>query len=329
MAEAKVYHTADCDPKLLSWKRIVIVGYGSQGRAWALNLRDSEADVSVALMPGSKSIGVAAADWVEPVELTAVKEADIVVFAFPDHEQIDFYETFLKDEPKPKQALVFLSGMNIHFGNIEPAPEHDIILLAPHGPGVTLREKFLAGEGLSAFLGVAQDSSGEALKIGLALAAALGCGEAGIYETTFKDEAIGDLFGEQVLLVGGLAGMTMSAFDKLVEQGLPPRNAYLETVAQLKSLVELLEKHGPVGLLQNVSKTATAGSLMAMLLIFSQDYDKALDKIYEFVASGEFNKFLQNEGKSKFAKTREMLEMLSDDPCQQTVEEINRERDKT
>lgn len=329
MSDARVFHTADCDPKLLSWKRIVIVGYGSQGRAWALNLRDSEADVSVALMPGSKSIPIAAANWVEPVELTAVKDADIVIFAFPDHEQVDFYETFLKDEPKPGQALVFLSGMNIHFGNIKPAPEHDVILLAPHGPGGALREKYLSGEGLSCFLGIAQDSSGEALQVGLALAAALGCGDAGVYETTFKDEAIGDLFGEQALLVGGLAGMTMSAFDKLVEQGLPPRNAYLETVAQLKSLVELMERHGPVGMIENVSKTAAAGSLMAMLLIFSQDYDKALDKIYEFVASGEFNKFLQAEGKNRFAKTREMLEMLADDPCQKTVEEINRERDKS
>lgn len=326
MPDPKVYHSADCDPELLSWKRVVIVGYGSQGRAWALNLRDSEADAQVALLPGSKSIKVAAADWVEPVELTAVKEADIVVFAFPDHEQVDFYETFLKDDPKQDQAIVFLSGLNIHFENIKPAPEQDIILLAPHGPGTTFRERYLSGEGLSCFLAVAQDYSGKALDVGLSLAAALGCSDAGIHETTFKDEAIGDLFGEQALLVGGLAGMTMSAFDKLVEAGLQPRHAYLETVAQLRSLVELMEKHGPVGLIENVSKTAAVGSLMAMLLIFSQDYDNAINKIYEFVESGEFNKFLQAEGKSKFAKTHEMLEMLRDDPCQKTVEEINRER---
>jgi ketol-acid reductoisomerase len=323
--KVRVYEPDDCDRSLLEDQTIVIVGYGSQGRAWALNLRDSDCTVSVALRDGSDSIKKAAKDWIEATGLDAAREADIVVLAIPDHVQPEFYKQYLDEDEKEGRLLVFLSGMNIHFGNIKAAPHQDIVLIAPHGPGVTLRDRYLAGNSLSCFMAIARDASGKAKDLALALADAIGCAKAGIFETTFRDEAIGDLFGEQVLLVGGLAGLTMTAFDKLVEKGLSPANAYLETVAQLRLLVQLMEQHGPVGMIEAVSKTAAAGSLMAMLLMFSEDFDRAIDTIYNLVESGEFNKFLMTEAERGFPRTEEMLKDLHQDISQKTSEKFRDE----
>jgi ketol-acid reductoisomerase len=325
MTTEKVRLSGDCDRSLLSERSVAVVGYGSQGRAFWLNLRDSGISVCTVLREGSQSRESAAADEMRIASLPEVTNSDIVVLAFPDHEQPEFCDRYFSHPATRSQTLVFLAGINLYFANTEIASAHDVIMIAPHGPGVDLRERYVTGEGLSCFLAVEQDSSGEAKPIGLALADALGCSKAGIYESTARDEAIGDLFGEQALLVGGLAGMTMAVFDKLVEQGLGHRNAYLETVAQLKLLVTLLEKHGPVGMIERVSRTAQVGSLMSMLLLFNRDFDQRLQQLYEFVAGGEFNKFLQNEAGDGFRKTNEMLSQLSDDPCQRTVEKIRDE----
>lgn len=328
MATEKVYYSADCDQSLLEGRRIVVVGYGSQGRAFALNLRDSGCSVRVALRDGSESALLASEEGAEVVPVSAAAEADIVVFAIPDHVQARFYSEYLAGDGETPQSLVFLHGLNITFENIKPRPDQDVILVAPHGPGTDLRERYLVGQGLSCFVAVGQDGSDSALDTGLALADAVGCGKVGIYETTFANETIGDLFGEQVLLVGGLAGLTMSAFDKLVEQGLSPDYAYLETVAQLRLLVGMIEKFGPAGMMDRVSRTASTGSLMAMLLMYNEEFDQRLHKIYEFISSGEFNRFLQQEAASGFAKSEEMMQILRDDECQQAVERINRARRK-
>ncbi len=327
MPESRVYQTSDCDRGKIKGKRITVVGYGSQGRAFALNLRDCGMDVRVALRDSSPSLAEAKADGIEVSSLAQAADADIIILAIPDHEHTLFYDDCLKEKSSHKQIIVFLSGANVYYDNIDFDSRHDVILIAPHGPGSDLREKYLSGAGLSCFLAITPNASEKAKEIGLAIADAIGCSQAGIYETTFRDEAIGDLFGEQALLVGGLAGMTMAVFDKLVDRGLKPEHAYLETVAQLKLLASMIEKYGPAGMMARVSKTALSGSLMAMLLLFNEDFDQRLDKIYEFVASGEFNKFLQNEACNGFVKTREMLKLLHDDPCQQAAETFDRTGD--
>jgi ketol-acid reductoisomerase len=324
MSEKKLYRSSDCDKSLLKGKKITVVGYGSQGRAFALNLKDSKCTVSVALRDGSSSALSAKEEGNDVIPLTDVSSADIVVMAIPDHVQPKFYDKYLVGKSDRQQTIVFLHGLNVTFGNMEFEKHQDVVLIAPHGPGKDLRDRFLSGEGLTCFLAIGKDASGEAELIGLALADAVGCGKAGIFKTTFANETIGDLFGEQVLLVGGLAGLTMSAFDKLVEQGLDPDYAYLETVAQLKLLVDMVEKHGPAGMMDRVSRTASTGSLMAMLLMFNEEFDQRLHKIYDFIASGEFNKFLQQEAANGFVKSEEIMQILRNDDCQITVERINR-----
>lgn len=328
MTDKKVYHDADCDLTLLTGKRIVVVGYGSQGRAFALNLRDSRCNVQVALRDGSESAAEVTKEGLEVVPLQEVADADVVVFALPDHVQPQFYGQYLAGKSNAARTLVFLHGLNVAFKNIRFDATDDVILIAPHGPGADVRDKYVSGEGLTCFLAVDKDPSGRAFKTGLSLSGAIGFGKAGIFETTFADETIGDLFGEQVLLVGGLAGLTMSAFDKLVEQGLDPDYAYLETVAQLKLLVAMIEKHGPAGMMDRVSRTASTGSLMAMLLMFNEEFDRRLHKIYDFISSGEFNKFLLQEASSGFGKSEEIMQILRDDDCQKAVERINESRKK-
>lgn len=326
MADKKVYLSADCNPALLADKHVVVVGYGSQGRAYALNLRDSGVQVTVALREKSESRMLAQEEGLEVVSPERAVAADIVILAIPDHVQPAFYQQYLTGVKGKAGTLLFLHGLNVTFENIKFGTNQDVVLVAPHGPGADVRDKYVAGSGLTCFLAVGQDSSGHARDIGLALADAIGSGRVGIYETTFADETIGDLFGEQSLLVGGLAGLTMSAFDKLVEQGLDPDYAYLETVAQLRLLVGMIEKFGPAGMMDRVSRTASTGSLMAMLLMFNEEFDRRLHKIYEFIATGEFNKFLKQEAASGFTKSEEMLQILRDDDCQRTVERLNKNR---
>jgi ketol-acid reductoisomerase len=326
MADKKVYLSADCDPALLAGKQVIVVGYGSQGRAYSLNLRDSGVQVKVALREKSELRLLAQEEGLEVVRPEQAAAADVVILAIPDHVQPGFYQQYLTALDGKDKTLVFLHGLNVTFENIKFANNQDVILIAPHGPGTDVRDKYVAGSGITCFLAVGQDASGHARDIGLALADAIGSGRVGIYETTFADETIGDLFGEQSLLVGGLAGLTMSAFDKLVEQGLDPAYAYLETVAQLRLLVGMIEKFGPAGMMDRVSRTASTGSLMAMLLMFNEEFDQRLHKIYEFIATGEFNRFLQREAASGFAKSEEMLQILRDDDCQRTVERLNKNR---
>lgn len=322
MTPIKIYHSADCDRGLLRNAQITVVGYGSQGRAFALNLSDSGCNVQVALREDSRSRQRVFADRLPLRSFDAVGTSDIIIFAFPDHEQPEFYRKYLFATGNHPKTIVFLHGLNVHFRNITFNPRHDVVLLAPHGPGADLRAKYLLGEGLSCFLAVEQDVSGKSRDIGLALAAAIAADKAGIFETTFKDETIGDLFGEQALLVGGLAGLTSAVFETMVQHGIPPENAYLETVRQLKLLAMMIERFGTAGMIERVSRTAAFGSTQAIPLLFDSHFHAKLESIYHAVESGEFNEHLTKEAQAGFVTLDKALRKMHRSECQETSERL-------
>ena len=329
MSPLKIYRSNDCDPKLIQKKQITIVGFGSQGRAFACNLRDSGCNVQVALRENSASRQAVLAERLPMRSLEAVGKSDVIVFAIPDHEQPDFYRNHCLTNGRTGRLLVFLHGLNIHFGNIIPDPADDVILLAPHGPGNDLRARYVDGKGMSCFFAVAQDKSGTAHQIGLSLAAAIGADKAGIYETTFAHETLGDLFGEQTLLVGGLAGLTMSVFQTMVANGIPPENAHLETVRQLKLLASMIEHYGPAGMIERVSKTAAFGSLQTIPELFDQSFRLRLEVVFRNIESGSFNRQLLSDAADGFPVLSRLLQEARKHPCQQVVESFGISKEKS
>ena len=329
MIRSRIYHGADCDPEFILKKQITVLGYGSQGRAFALNLRDSGCNVQVALRENSASRQQVLSERLPLRSMAAVDKSDVVIFAIPDHEQPDFYRSHFSNEDRSNRTLVFLHGLNIHFGNISPNSRYDVILLAPHGPGKDLRDKYVQGSGMSCFLAVAQDASGRALKTGLSLAAAIGAGKAGIYETTFEHETLGDLFGEQTLLVGGLAGLTMAVFQTMIDNDIPPENAYLETVHQLRMLASMIEEHGPAGMIEHVSKTAAHGSLESMQTLFDRQFGDKLQGIFDGIKSGEFNGRLMADAAKGFPVLKQLLNAAREDHCQKTTMKFSRRKDES
>jgi ketol-acid reductoisomerase len=325
MTSLRIYRSADCDSEFILKKQITVVGYGSQGRAFSLNLRDSGYNVQVALRESSASRQQVLSERLPLRSMAAVEKSDVVIIAMPDHEQPKFYQEHFSPEDRGNRLLVFLHGLNIHFGNIVPNPGYDVILLAPHGPGKELRDRYVQGSGMSCFLAVAQDMSGKALKTGLSLAAAIGAGKAGIYKTTFEHETLGDLFGEQTLLVGGLAGLTRAVFQTMIDNGIPPENAHLETVHQLRLLASMIEEHGPAGMIERVSKTAAFGSLESMQTLFDREFRDKLQATLEGIKAGEFNKRLMADAAEGFPVLKQLLNAAREDPCQKTTAKFSRQ----
>ncbi len=321
MSDLKVHYSQDCDRGVLKNRQIAVVGYGSQGRAFALNLRDSGCDVTVLLRRHSASRDIAAKEGAKIGELSEIAEFNIIILALPDHEQPAIYEEYFAADDEIR-IFVFLHGSNFHFRNIAFGENHGVILVAPHGPGRDLRENYLNGTGLSCFLAIGQDVANTARPVGLALADALGAGNAGIYETTFHDEAVGDLFGEQTLLVGGLAGLTDAVFRTMVDKGIPPANAYLETIKQLKLLAAMIEQHGPAGMIERVSKTAAFGSLLAMPSLFDQTFQQRLEAIYYAIEGGQFNQLLLEEAKNDFQMYEGLLNLVKQRLSQKISEQF-------
>jgi ketol-acid reductoisomerase len=329
MTPLRIYRGADCDPELILKKQITVVGYGSQGRAFALNLRDSGCNVQVALRENSASRQQVLSERLPLRSMAAVEKSDVVIIAIPDHEQPGFYQEHFTPEDRGNRLLVFLHGLSIHFGNIIPNPRYDVILLAPHGPGKELRDRYVQGSGMSCFLAVAQDISGNALKAGLSLAAAIGADKAGIYETTFEHETLGDLFGEQTLLVGGLVGLTMAVFQTMINNGIPPENAHLETVHQLRLLASMIEDHGPAGMIERVSKTAAFGSLESMQTLFGRQFRNKLQETFDDIKTGEFNMRLMADAAKGFPVLKQLLKVAHEDQCQQTTEKFSRQKEES
>lgn len=285
----KVYYDADADFTLIKDKKIVIIGYGSQGHAHAQNLKDSGAkNVVIGLRASSSSVAKAQGAGFtvqEPTE--AVKDADIIMILAPDENQADIYNQI---EPAIKQgaALAFAHGLNFHFGFIKPRADMDIFMIAPKGPGHTVRGEYQKGGGVPCLVAVGQDKSGNALKLALAYASGVGGGRSGIIETTFKDECETDLFGEQAVLCGGVTALMQAGFETLVEAGYPEEMAYFECVHEMKLIVDLIYEGGLANMRYSISNTAEYGDYVTGPKVVTADTKKAMKQVLADIQSGKF-----------------------------------------
>ncbi|ACP35667.1 ketol-acid reductoisomerase [Sulfolobus islandicus L.S.2.15] len=286
---SKIYTDKDSNLDVIKGKRIAVLGYGSQGRAWAQNLRDSGLNVVVGLEREGKSWELAKSDGIIPLHTKdAVKDADIIIFLVPDMVQRTLWLESVQPYMKKGADLVFAHGFNIHYKLIEPPKDSDVYMIAPKGPGPTVREYYKAGGGVPALVAIQQDVSGTALRKALAIAKGIGATRAGVIPTTFKEETETDLFGEQVILVGGIMELMKAAFETLVEEGYQPEVAYFETINELKMLVDLVYEKGITGMLKAVSDTAKYGGMTVGKFVINEDVRKRMKEALQRIKSGKF-----------------------------------------
>jgi len=293
----RVYYDRDADVNLVKSKKIAIVGYGSQGHAHAMNLRDSGApEVAVALREGSGSAKKAEdAGFKVMSPADAAKWADVVMVLAPDEIQRDLYSADLEPNMKPGAAIAFAHGLNIHFNLIEPRDDIDVFMIAPKGPGHTVRSEYERGAGVPCLIAVHQDASGNAHDVGLSYGAAIGGGRAGIIETTFQEECETDLFGEQAVLCGGLTSMIQAAYETLVDAGYAPEMAYFECVHEVKLIVDLIYEGGLANMRYSVSNTAEYGDYVSGPEVIGDESKAAMKGILKRIQTGEFVHAWMNE----------------------------------
>lgn len=306
----KVYYDQDADISLIKGKKVAIIGYGSQGHAHALNLKDSGVEaVRIGLRDGSASAPKAEKagfDVMSPAE--AAKWADVVMMLVPDEKQAALYEAELKDNLKEGAALLFAHGFNIHFGFIEPRPDLDVFMIAPKGPGHTVRAEYNKGGGVPCLVAIHQDASGRAFDLALSYAAGVGGGRSGIIQTSFKEECETDLFGEQAVLCGGISHLIMAGFETLTEAGYSPEMAYFECLHETKLIVDLLYEGGLANMRYSVSNTAEYGDYVSGPRVITPDTKAEMKRILADIQSGAFARqwMAENEsGQSKFKAMRE------------------------
>jgi ketol-acid reductoisomerase len=284
-----IYYDADADLGLLKGKKVAIVGFGSQGHAQALNLRDSGIDVVVAEMPGTPNYEAALKYGFQPVAASeAAAQAQVVQILTQDHVQASLYERDLKPHMGPGKTLLFSHGFNIHFGQIIPDPAIDVVMVAPKGPGHLVRSEYEKGAGVPALVAVEQDASGQALATALAYAKGIGATRAGVLETTFREETETDLFGEQAVLCGGVSELVKAGFDTLVEAGYAPEIAYFECLHELKLIVDLFYQGGLSFMRYSVSDTAEYGDYTRGHRIITEETREEMRQILYEVQTGEF-----------------------------------------
>ncbi|WP_294192219.1 ketol-acid reductoisomerase [uncultured Cloacibacillus sp.] len=286
---AKVYYDRDADLSFLNGKTIAILGYGSQGHAHAQNLRDSGASVIIGLHDGSRSKAKAEADGFEVCTVEeAAKKADFIMFLIPDHIQADTYKTKVAPNMKPDAKLLFAHGFAIHFGQIVPPASHDVFMVAPKGPGHTVRSMYKDGKGVPCLIAIQQDASGHAKDYALAYASAIGGGRAGIIETTFREETETDLFGEQAVLCGGLTELMQQGYRTLVEAGYQPEMAYFECINEMKLIVDMIFEGGISWMRYSISDTAKFGDMTAGPKVIGEESRKAMKQILKDIQDGTF-----------------------------------------
>ena len=288
----KVYYDADCDLNLVTGKKIAVLGYGSQGHAHAQNLRDSGVkDVAIALRPGSASARKAAAAGFKVLaNAEAAKWADILMILAPDEHQAAIWADDVKGNLRPGAALAFAHGLNIHFGLIEAPADIDVIMIAPKGPGHTVRGEYVKGGGVPCLVAVHQDATGNALDLALAYASGVGGGRSGIIETNFKEECETDLFGEQAVLCGGITHLIQAGFETLVEAGYAPEMAYFECLHETKLIVDLLYEGGIANMRYSISNTAEYGDITTGPRIITADTKAEMKRVLADIQSGRFVK---------------------------------------
>jgi ketol-acid reductoisomerase len=305
----KRFYEQDGSLAPLKDKTVAIIGYGSQGHAHALNLRDSGVNVIVGLPTASKSVAKARAAGLEVLSVSqAAKKADVVMILIPDHLQGEVYRNDIAPHLTAGKTLMFAHGFNIHFNEIKPAPDIDVSMIAPKAPGHRVRELFTEGVGVPALVAIAQDASGRALENALAYAYALGCLKAGVIETTFKEETESDLFGEQAVLCGGVSELIRAGFETLTEAGYAPEIAYFECLHELKLIVDLIYEGGLGYMRYSVSDTAEYGDYTRGPRIVNEQTRAEMKKILSEIQKGEFARAWLDEnrtGRHNFLKMRE------------------------
>ncbi len=307
----RVYYDTDCDVNLIKNKKVVIIGYGSQGHAHAANLRDSGCkNVRIALRKDSATNKKAIDAGFETMEVTdAAKWADVMMMATPDELQRDIYYAHLHDNMKQGAALMFAHGLNIHFNLIEPRKDLDILMVAPKGPGHTVRGEYQKGGGVPCLIAIHQNASGNAQDIGLSYASAIGGGRSGIIETSFKEECETDLFGEQVVLCGGLCELIKGGFETLVEAGYAPEMAYFECLHEVKLIVDLIYEGGMANMRYSISNTAEYGDYKTGPRIVTDETKAEMRRVLADIQSGRFTRDWMLEckaGQPSFKATRRM-----------------------
>lgn len=294
---AKMYYNNDANLELLKEKRVAVIGFGSQGHAHALNLKESGVNVVVGLYKESKSWSTAKEQGLEVMEVAeAVKESEVVMLLVPDEHQKKVYTDHIEDNLNEGNALVFAHGFNIHFSQITPPKYVDVFMVAPKGPGHLVRRVYCEGKGVPALFAVYQDYTGRAKDMALAYAKGIGAARAGVLETTFKEETETDLFGEQSVLCGGVTELIKAGFDTLVEAGYQPEIAYFECLHELKLIVDLLYEGGFEKMRYSISDTAEYGDYMVGRRIVTEETRKEMKKVLEEVQTGVFarNWLLEN-----------------------------------
>jgi ketol-acid reductoisomerase len=286
----RVYYDRDADANLIKGKKVVVVGYGSQGHAHAQNMRDSGVkDVAIALRPGSATIKKAeAAGFKVMSPADAAKWADVMMICTPDELQAQLWKDDLKANMKQGAAIAFAHGLNIHFNLIEPRPDIDVFMIAPKGPGHTVRSEYQKGGGVPCLVAVHQNPSGNALEIALSYASAIGGGRSGVIETTFKEECETDLFGEQAVLCGGLSALIVAGYETLVEAGYAPEMAYFECLHEVKLIVDLIYEGGMANMRYSISNTAEYGDYTRGPRIITDETKKEMKRILDDIQSGRF-----------------------------------------
>jgi ketol-acid reductoisomerase len=295
---ARIYYDKDADLKVLKGKKIAIIGYGSQGHAQAQNLRDSGVEVIVAELQGTANYRLAQEHGFTPVSAReAAEQGDIIQILAPDTAQSRIYKEDIEGALTKAKTLVFSHGFNIHYGQIIPPPAVDVIMIAPKGPGHLVRRQFVEGKGVPALVAVEQDASGEALKVALAYAKGIGAARAGVIETSFKEETETDLFGEQVVLCGGVTELVRAGFDTLVAAGYQPEIAYFECLHELKLIVDLMFEGGISYMRYSISDTAEYGDLTRGRRVIDDETRMVMEDILEEIQDGSFARewILENE----------------------------------
>ena len=289
MSDQGIFYDDDADLSLLDGKTIAILGYGSQGHAHALNLKDSGCEVVVGLRPGSASRAEAEGQGLTVLDVgEAASRGNAVMILLPDEKQAEAWEQEIRDGIAPGNLLMFAHGFSIHFGQIEPPAEVDVAMVAPKGPGHLVRRQFVEGRGVPCLMAVHQDATGNARGLVLAYAKGIGGTRAGVIETTFKDETETDLFGEQAVLCGGLTELARAGFETLVEGGYDPRLAYFECLHELKLIVDLMYEKGVQGMRDSISNTAEYGDMTRGKRVIAEETRQAMRQILADIQSGEF-----------------------------------------
>ncbi|MDQ1358649.1 MAG: ketol-acid reductoisomerase [Acidimicrobiaceae bacterium] len=320
---ANVYYERDADPGLIAGRKVAIVGYGSQGHAHALNLRDSGVDVRVALRDGSSSAAKAEAAGLRVTSIAqAADEADLVMMLAPDTEQQAIYQADIEPHLRPGDALFFAHGFNIRFGLIQPPAGVDVAMVAPKGPGHLVRRTFEGGGGVPSLIAVAQDASGKARDLALSYANAIGATRAGVLDTTFEEETETDLFGEQVVLCGGLTSLIMAGYETLVAAGYQPESAYFECLHEVKLIVDLMYENGISGMRFSISDTAEYGDLTRGPRVINDAVKAEMKKILTEIQDGTFAKEWIAENRAGRPNFNQLRQAGKEHPIEKVGEQL-------